>query len=263
MSVEHSIQSVSHYGDSMEFRSLSVILLLISPLQAGHAQVGYKPFLSVEPDWLQIFTGETVTLTCTIPGWSVNDWMYDWYQNNIQIDNPDENYYIIRDINVHQSSQYHCCCFHKSGQELLRCTDEVTVNVIERPKASLILVPTGQMFTGEKVTLRCDIQGHTDTEWSYSWYEDGDSNRPVHSSDNKKEYSFSVVESDSGKYTCRGERRSDSQRSEISNAVTLTVSGECVTVFFTLTSSVDNEAITVKETLHFQQQKNLCLHEQH
>ncbi|XP_037390692.1 Fc receptor-like A [Pygocentrus nattereri] len=46
----------------------------------------------------------------------------------------------------------------------------------------------------------------------------------VHSSDNKTEYSFSVVESDSGKYTCRGERRSDSQRSEISDAVTLIVS---------------------------------------
>ncbi|KAL6490979.1 hypothetical protein MHYP_G00013240 [Metynnis hypsauchen] len=39
-----------------------------------------------------------------------------------------------------------------------------------------------------------------------------------------REYSFSVRESDSDKYTCRGERRSDSQRSEISDAVTLTVS---------------------------------------
>ena len=90
------------------------------------------------------------------------------------------------------------------------------------------------MFTGEKVTLRCDIQGHTDTEWSYSWYKDGDSNRPVQSSDWEKEYSFSVVESDSGKYTCRGERRSDSQRSEISDAVTLTVSGESVGCFVKL-----------------------------
>ncbi|KAL6490977.1 hypothetical protein MHYP_G00013220 [Metynnis hypsauchen] len=80
------------------------------------------------------------------------------------------------------------------------------------------------MFSGEKVTLRCDIKGHTVTEWRFSWYKDGDSNHPVHSSDNKTGYSFSVRESDSGKYTCRGERRSDSQRSEISDAVTLTVS---------------------------------------
>ena len=84
---------------------------------------------------------------------------------------------------------------------------------VERPKASLTMVPTGQMFSGETVTLRCDIQGHTDTGWSYSWYKDGDSNRPVHSSDDKTDYSFSAVESDSGTYTCRGERRRDSQRS--------------------------------------------------
>ncbi|KAI4884805.1 hypothetical protein NFI96_003749 [Prochilodus magdalenae] len=95
----------------------------------------------------------------------------------------------------------------------------------ERPKASLTMVPTGQMFSGETVTLRCDIQGHTDTGWRYSWYKDGDGNRPVHSSDDKTDYSFSAVESDSGTYTCRGERRRDSQRSEISNTVTLTVSG--------------------------------------
>uniref|UniRef100_A0A8B9H118 Ig-like domain-containing protein n=1 Tax=Astyanax mexicanus TaxID=7994 RepID=A0A8B9H118_ASTMX len=74
------------------------------------------------------------------------------------------------------------------------------------------------------VTLTCDIKGHTDTEWRYSWYKDDDKDDPVYYSEGKKEYSISVVESDSGEYTCRGERRSDSQRSEISDAVTLTVS---------------------------------------
>ncbi|XP_037390909.1 Fc receptor-like protein 5 isoform X3 [Pygocentrus nattereri] len=92
--------------------------------------------------------------------------------------------------------------------------------VQERPKASLILVPAGQLFIGEVVTLRCDIQGHTDTEWRYSFYKN--EYQPFYSE--VREYSFSVVESDSGKYTCRGERRSDSWRSEISDAVTLTVS---------------------------------------
>ncbi|KAL7875672.1 hypothetical protein AOLI_G00106350 [Acnodon oligacanthus] len=90
----------------------------------------------------------------------------------------------------------------------------------ERPKASLILVPAGQMFAGEEVTLRCDIQGHTDTEWIYSFYRNN--YQPFYLE--VQEYSFSVREYDSGTYACSGERRSDSQRSEISEAVTLTVS---------------------------------------
>ncbi|KAI4891788.1 hypothetical protein NFI96_032052, partial [Prochilodus magdalenae] len=101
---------------------------------------------------------------------------------------------------------------------------------VGRPKASLTMVPTGQMFSGETVTLRCVKQGRANTGWRYSWYKDGDSTRPVHSSDDKTDYSFSAVESDSGTYTCRGERRRDSQRSEISNTATLTVSARAYAV---------------------------------
>ncbi|XP_072543947.1 Fc receptor-like protein 5 [Salminus brasiliensis] len=99
----------------------------------------------------------------------------------------------------------------------------------ERPRATLILAPTGQIFSGETVTLTCVIKGLTDTQWRYSWYKD-DGENSVYSSDEKKQFSVSVRESDSGKYTCRGQRRSDSQRSEISDAVTLTVSAEAQAV---------------------------------
>ncbi|KAL6490982.1 hypothetical protein MHYP_G00013270 [Metynnis hypsauchen] len=216
MGVEHSIvQSVSHYGDSMEFRSLSVILLHY-----------FKPVLTVRPDWPQIFSGETITLRCSFPKSSVTQWTFYWYRESTELHRSDENLYVLKHIKVDQSSKYYCYISDKQNQRDSYWSNTVTLTVTERPKASLILVPTAQSFTGEKVTLRCDIQGHTDTEWSYSWYKDGDSKHPVHSSDVKREYSFSVVESDRGKYTCRGKRRSDSQRSEISDAVTLTVSAE-------------------------------------
>ncbi|XP_036418918.1 Fc receptor-like protein 5, partial [Colossoma macropomum] len=208
----------------MEFRSLSVILLLSSLVQTLHAQVYFKPVLTVQPDWPQIFSGEKVTLRCSFPRHSMTDWIFYWYRESTELHHSDENVYIIKHIKVDHSSKYYCYISEKQSQRDSYWSNAVTLTVTERPKALPILVPTGQMFTGEKVTLTCDIQGHTDTEWSYSWYKDGDSNRPVYSSKVKKEYSFSVVESDSGKYTCRGERRSDSQRSEISNAVTLTVS---------------------------------------
>uniref|UniRef100_A0A3B1IV98 Ig-like domain-containing protein n=1 Tax=Astyanax mexicanus TaxID=7994 RepID=A0A3B1IV98_ASTMX len=181
-----------------------------------------KPHLSVQPDLPQIFRGENVTLTCDIPGERVTDWRYVWSTAYSPPPPSDENYYVIRDIKVNPSLKYRCFGSGKIGQASSMWSNEVTLTVI----ASLILAPTEQIFSGETVTLTCDIKGHTDTEWRYSWYKDD----PVYYSEGKKEYSLSVVESDSGEYTCRGERRSDSQRSEISDAVTLTVSAEAQTV---------------------------------
>ena len=88
--------------------------------------------------------------------------------------------------------------------------------------------PDKQEFKGEAVTLRCDTQAGGDTEWTYSWYKDD------RLSSNRRTQEFtisSVTESNGGKYTCRGERKHDFQSSEISDAVTLTVSGESVDLF--------------------------------
>uniref|UniRef100_A0AAY5ET69 Ig-like domain-containing protein n=1 Tax=Electrophorus electricus TaxID=8005 RepID=A0AAY5ET69_ELEEL len=91
-------------------------------------------------------------------------------------------------------------------------------------KAVVSVSPDNHVFRGETVTLRCDIQGEGDTGWTYSWYKDGNTIYPYITSNT---YTFNfVVQYDSGTYTCRGYRGRDSQSSEISNAVTLTVSGE-------------------------------------
>ncbi|XP_030635213.1 low affinity immunoglobulin gamma Fc region receptor III-like [Chanos chanos] len=88
--------------------------------------------------------------------------------------------------------------------------------------AVVILQPDKQTFRGETVTLRCQIQGERDTDWEYSWYKKSSSLSPV---SKDQEYTISPVnESHSGEYTCRGKLKRDSQNSEMSDAVTLTVS---------------------------------------
>ncbi|XP_016295637.1 Fc receptor-like protein 2 [Sinocyclocheilus anshuiensis] len=77
------------------------------------------------------------------------------------------------------------------------------------------------MLLGETVTLRCDIDGEGVTGWQYSWYKDGSNS--VFSE--LQEHTFSpVTESDAGKYFCYGAERGGSRTSNISDAVTLTVS---------------------------------------
>ncbi len=93
-----------------------------------------------------------------------------------------------------------------------------------RPKPVVKVTPDQRVFRGETVTLTCDIQGAGHIQWRYSWSKDGDT-QYTYATTTAAEYRFTASVSDSGEYSCRGER-SDSQRSDISAAVTLTVSGE-------------------------------------
>uniref|UniRef100_A0A8C1XH15 Ig-like domain-containing protein n=1 Tax=Cyprinus carpio TaxID=7962 RepID=A0A8C1XH15_CYPCA len=86
-----------------------------------------------------------------------------------------------------------------------------------------VKVSDGGEYRCETVTLRCDIDGEGVTGWQYSWYKDGSGS--VFSG--LQEHTFSpVTESDAGKYFCYGAERGGSRSSNISDAVTLKVSGE-------------------------------------
>ncbi|XP_052409179.1 B-cell receptor CD22-like [Carassius gibelio] len=93
----------------------------------------------------------------------------------------------------------------------------------ETLKAKVSIKPDHHVFRGERVTLRCDIDGEGVTSWQYSWYKD-DSNSVF---SELQEHTFSpVTESVTGKYSCYGAERGGSRKSNISDEVTLTVSEE-------------------------------------
>ncbi|XP_053537803.1 carcinoembryonic antigen-related cell adhesion molecule 5 [Ictalurus punctatus] len=173
----------------------------------------FFPVLSVEPNSPQIFRGETVTLTCRISG---GNGPYYWNKDGVNVHSSAENFYTIK---VDQSHKYRC--FGSVDGRTTTGSNEVTLSVIERPKAVLTLQPDGQIFSGQEVTFTCEIRGHVETEWTYNWYKDGGQ---IFFYTKSRQYSFRPVESLSAKYTCTGWRRSDSQTSETSNTVTLTVS---------------------------------------
>ncbi|XP_053485856.1 Fc receptor-like protein 5 [Ictalurus furcatus] len=89
------------------------------------------------------------------------------------------------------------------------------------PKAVVSIKPDTHVNRGETVIFRCDVQGGRDTEWTYSWYWNNDT---FYKDSTVQEISiWSVRDSLSGDFTCRGQSNG-SQSSEISDAVTLTVS---------------------------------------
>ncbi|XP_026117898.1 Fc receptor-like protein 5 [Carassius auratus] len=96
---------------------------------------------------------------------------------------------------------------------LLLISNIHTGNTQGKPKAAVIL-------EHEPLTVRCEIPGPED-DWTYSWFIEGSS----HPFSSDRELSIRTGVSDtSSNVTCRGERRSDGQKSEISDAVTLTIS---------------------------------------
>ncbi|XP_051756247.1 uncharacterized protein LOC127516027 isoform X2 [Ctenopharyngodon idella] len=59
-----------------------------------------------------------------------------------------------------------------------------------RPKVQVTAMPSDRVFSGETVTLRCDIEEEAD--WTYSWYKDG-----LITSCTERVYEFTSYESDS------------------------------------------------------------------
>ncbi len=93
----------------------------------------------------------------------------------------------------------------------------------ERPKPVVGVVPDRRVFRGETVTLTCDIQQTGD--WRYSWNKD---NTHVYSGQN---YIISSVDpSHGGVYSCRGTQSQAPTYSQTSDGVTLTVSGESLSL---------------------------------
>ncbi|XP_039902961.1 putative high affinity immunoglobulin gamma Fc receptor IC [Simochromis diagramma] len=74
-----------------------------------------------------------------------------------------------------------------------------------------------QIYSGETVTVRCEIQGGEGAQWTYKWRPDKLNTPPT-----SREYTISsATESDSGEYSCRGTR--SSTWTEWSDVITLRV----------------------------------------
>ncbi|XP_053486116.1 carcinoembryonic antigen-related cell adhesion molecule 5-like [Ictalurus furcatus] len=161
-------------------------------------------------------TGNSVTLSCTLKPQS-DGWKFYWNKPT-QSTETETHSYTIRSVSVSDGGQYWCRAGRGNPVYYTDNSNELQLKVTESPKPVMIIKPDTQVFRGERVTFRCDIQGG-DTEWTYDWYRDDNTFYTYHTT-------LEIIISDyySGKYTCRGKRRSDSQISKTSDPVILSVS---------------------------------------
>uniref|UniRef100_A0A8C4IKP2 Ig-like domain-containing protein n=1 Tax=Dicentrarchus labrax TaxID=13489 RepID=A0A8C4IKP2_DICLA len=175
--------------------------------------------LTLQPNWPQIFSGETITYRCEIDGVRDTQWTYEWEPTSSNTQSPTHSEYRIISATVSHSGDYRC----KGRKDSYSSTDwsnAIRLNVSR--KAILTLEPNWpQIFSGETVTFKCQMGRGGDTQWTYE--------RRTSSSKTKStkhsEYRIIAQWSHSGIYRCKGRRDSYSS-TEWSYAIRLNISGE-------------------------------------
>ncbi|XP_023252561.1 basement membrane-specific heparan sulfate proteoglycan core protein-like [Seriola lalandi dorsalis] len=191
-----------------------------------------KPKATLRADRRTIPAGGRVALTCSVDG--SDDWKYYGFRRDSHsVADP------VRDVRAHgvmvvsEGGFYRCRggrgdpeLFSQNSEEvLIQKTVYSWVTVTLQPSSSLI-------YSGEKITVRCEMQGGGDTGWTYEWRTPSSNNPPSHS-----EYTISrATESHSGDYSCRGRR--DYYLTEWSQVMRLTVSRSEATATLTADRTV-------------------------
>ncbi|KAF4088716.1 hypothetical protein AMELA_G00057940 [Ameiurus melas] len=158
-----------------------------------------------------------------------------FYKDGSVIQTQTKRQMIIYNVSKSDEGFYHCKHPERGESPKSWVSVRVLISLIPvphaqgSPKAVVSLKPDTLVYSGETVTFSCDIQGGGDTEWTYSWYRNNYTHHfsrfnMFDTDSTMQEISIWFVrQSDSGDFTCRGQSN-DSQSSEISDVVTLTVS---------------------------------------
>ncbi|KAI4896969.1 hypothetical protein NFI96_005599 [Prochilodus magdalenae] len=174
------------------------------------------PTLTVESRWSPLFTGESVTLKCEIQSYS--NWRYQWYKGSRRtaVSQSQTNTFTIR--SAADQGQYWCRGERDYRPRSSQNSSTVTLTVKDLPRATLTVEPESPLFTGESVTLKCEIQSYSD--WRYQLYKRSSGTAVSQS----QTHTFTIRSAaDQGQYWCRGERDNRPTSSQNSRTVTLTV----------------------------------------
>uniref|UniRef100_A0A669BRM1 Ig-like domain-containing protein n=1 Tax=Oreochromis niloticus TaxID=8128 RepID=A0A669BRM1_ORENI len=217
--------------------SKSITLTVLSPP---------KPTVTLQPSWTQIYSGETVTVRCEIQGGEGAQWTYEWRPAKLNTP-PTSREYRISGATKSDGGGY--SCIGRRGSFYTQWSKSITLTVSSPPKPTVTLQPSwtqiysGEIYSGETVTVRCEIQGGEGAQWTYEWRRGQVNIRPTSS-----EYTISrATESDSGGYSCRGRRGSSwTEWSDITTLNVLSPPKPTVTLQPSWTQIYSGDRVTVR-----------------
>ncbi|KAJ8265744.1 hypothetical protein COCON_G00148430 [Conger conger] len=183
-----------------------------------------------------MFTGETVTLTCDIRKGS-GAWRYSWMRKTkitlerLTTDSTEsQQRHILHSVRESDSGEYFCKGERGQNPVIQSIAGSLELNVSGgKPKPVITQnAPSGEMYTGESVTLSCGFGGDL-AGWEYFWYKDTQRTALPNTESSRSEGSSYTISpaalAHSGEYWCRAARGRNPFYSDYSDPLAFDISG--------------------------------------
>ncbi|XP_025761428.1 B-cell receptor CD22 [Oreochromis niloticus] len=186
-----------------------------------------KVVVKQQPNWPQIFRGETITLTCEVQeGGETTEWEYEWRGPRTPTQWTHNNDVTFR-VSESSSGDYMCKSRRRDDSySSTEWSEAFTLSASNKPKAKLRADNTA-VPVGGSVTLTCSVNPSSSSGWKYYWYRDEKSSEALTTQDAVFHSNGQISVSQEGLYRCRGGRGNpvyyteDSQEVQINTTVTV------------------------------------------
>ncbi|XP_036419558.1 B-cell receptor CD22-like, partial [Colossoma macropomum] len=150
-----------------------------------------------------VFIRERVTLTCDIEGGDV--WSYEWFKNNKRLSEAERRKkYEISNVDQSDEGDYSCKGTKSTEPRYSETSDAVRLTVSEKPKPAVRVEPQSTIYTGDTVTLICELQLSL-TGWKFLWYKNSQSVQ-LTADENTNTISITVSNTGTEEYKCVARR---------------------------------------------------------
>ncbi|XP_073331707.1 uncharacterized protein [Pagrus major] len=181
--------------------------------KASAEMVSNRTTLTLQPNWPQIFSGETITLRCDIKDGGNTEWMYEWSPDNLNTPPTHNEYRIISATEAHSGE--HRCKGRRDSYSSTEWSDAIELTVSSnRPKAEL-RADDRDIPVGGSVTLTCSV--NPSAGWKYFWYRGEKTSEHL----TTQLSAGQIRVSEEGVYWCRGGRGEPVYYTEYSDPITI------------------------------------------
>ncbi|XP_045919816.1 Fc receptor-like protein 5 isoform X3 [Micropterus dolomieu] len=132
------------------------------------AVVTNRAVVTLQPNWPEIYSGETITLRCDIENGGDTEWEYEWKTSSS--DKPQKaNDFIIRSASSSHSGEYRCLGRMTSGKSSTEWSDAFTLTLSDNRPQSVLTVSPSWLSPGASVTLSCRVKDPS-AGWRFFWF---------------------------------------------------------------------------------------------
>ncbi|XP_076738229.1 Fc receptor-like protein 5 [Maylandia zebra] len=182
------------------------------------ASISNKVVVKQQPNWPQIFRGETITLTCEVQeGGETTEWEYEWRRPRTPTQWTHNNDVTFR-VSESSSGDYMCKSRRRDDSySSTEWSEAFTLSASNKPRATLT-AGTTIIPVGGSVTLTCSVQ--SSDGWKYEWFRRTQRTSEVQIRDQQNR---DIRVSQGGIYSCRGTRGNPVYYTDISDDVTIEI----------------------------------------